>query len=137
MNRRETMLTNSSDLYAFPSEKNLFLSKTLYHDCFCSILRYCLKFISLFSQQSRQSRWITIRQTSSCCGKYVVNSPYYVQHRSNRRYARWEVALSYDDLIASWTSSLTYSSIFYNFQTQQIDRITTEHFETMKDQWEF
>ena len=43
---------------------------------------------------------------------------------NNRGYVRWEVALSYDNLITGRPSSLTYSAIFYNFQNQEVDRIT-------------
>ena len=43
---------------------------------------------------------------------------------NNRGYVRWEVALSYDNLTTGRPSSLTYSAIFYNFQNQEVDRIT-------------
>lgn len=43
---------------------------------------------------------------------------------NNRGYVRWEVALSYDDLTTGRPTSLTYSAVFYNFQNQEVDRIT-------------
>ena len=44
--------------------------------------------------------------------------------RDNRGYVRWEVVLSYDNLTTGRPSSITYSAVFYNFQDEEVDRIT-------------
>ena len=43
---------------------------------------------------------------------------------NNRGYVRWEVALSYDNLTTGRPSSYMYSATFFNFQDEEIDRIT-------------
>jgi len=43
---------------------------------------------------------------------------------NNRGYIRWEVALSYNDDNTGRPDSVVYDAIFYNFQNQEVDRIT-------------